>query len=61
MNKSTGTTEVAPFNICGWPMNGPPAIAQAPTAMTIFGEGRRLVRHGGRTAEAEAADRLNWK
>jgi hypothetical protein len=39
MNKSTGTMEFAPFRICGWPMNGPPAIAHAPTAMTIFGDG----------------------
>lgn len=40
MNKSTGTMEPAPFKICGWLMNGPPAIAQAPTAMTSFGGGK---------------------
>jgi hypothetical protein len=39
MNRSTGTSPPAPLFTCGWPTNGPPAIAHAPTAITIFGSG----------------------
>ena len=39
MSKSIGSRSVAPSFTSAWPMNGPPPMAQAPTAMTIFGPG----------------------
>ena len=46
MRRTTGNVEInrhdrgrSVVHICGWPTKGPPAIAQAPTAMTIFGSG----------------------
>ena len=37
-NRSTGTVEAAPSSDSGLPAKGPPEIAHAPTAITIFGE-----------------------
>ena len=43
MKRSTGTTPAAPLWTSGWSTYGPPEMAQAPEAMTIFGGGKRLV------------------
>jgi len=39
MKRSTGSAPVTPSWTSSWPMKGPPEIAQAPTAITIFGAG----------------------
>src|SRR5450830_69326 len=39
MKRSTGSTDEAPSCCSGWPAYGPPLIAHAPTAITIFGGG----------------------
>ena len=39
MKRSTGTIEPQPLWTSGLSRNGPPLIAQAPTAITNFGDG----------------------
>ena len=46
MKRSTGTTDDAPSCCSGWPAYGPPLIAQAPTATTIFGDGACAISGG---------------
>ncbi len=43
MYRSTGTQKSAPSCCSGWSMYGPPLMAQAPTAITIFGSRNGVV------------------
>src|ERR1039457_2860510 len=61
MKRSIGRTDDAPSCCSGWPADGPPLIAPAPTAITIFGagpgdEGPVRVARRGDVLDPEPAD-----